>query len=199
MNNAHAQFPQNSFPRQYSRANGQRTRGVVRQDKDMPKFQRVATTQPDPMKRPNRAERLSNDLYRSQNTSMKKWRAEKATTWLNPLVKNELERTAGVWGVSLSKVMAEALEEWVHQHIHKQHETLLYPIIRQIIREELRAFCNRIVFFLMRIAFASEQSRILITNILDRILRREGVTPQTFTTLVDKSNTIRFTHSEWLQ
>ena len=63
-------------------------------------------------------------------------------------------------------------------------------MIEQTVRRELRSFGNRLVFFLMRIAYASEQSRILITNILDRILRREGVTPETFTSLVDKSNTM---------
>jgi hypothetical protein len=61
-------------------------------------------------------------------------------------------------------------------------------MLRQIIRDELRTFGNRIVFFLMRIAFASEQARILVTNILDRILRREGVTSDTFSSLVDQSN-----------
>ena len=40
----------------------------------------------------------------------------------------------------------------------------------------------------MRIAFASEQARILVTNVLDRILRREGVGEQTLTSLVDQSN-----------
>ena len=61
-------------------------------------------------------------------------------------------------------------------------------MIKQAIREELRTFGNRLVFFLMRIAFASEQARILITNVLDRILRREAVTEKTFTNLVDQSN-----------
>jgi hypothetical protein len=112
----------------------------------------------------------------------------KVSLWVKPVVKAELKRLAGMHGLSLSKTGAAGLEEWVHQQIHAQHEALLYPIIRQIIREELRTFGNRLVFFLMRIAFAAEQSRILITNVLDRILRREGVPVQTFTNLVDQSN-----------
>jgi hypothetical protein len=176
------------FDPQSQHANGQRTRGVVRQDKGVPKFQRVATKQPDPMNTTRRAEILNNVFSRSQNSSTGKWRAVKATTWLNPRVKNELERTAESWEMSLSKVMATALEEWVHQHIHKQHEALLYPKLRQIIREERQASDNRIVFFLMRIAFAAEQSRILITNVLDRILRLLKVPEQTLTTLVDQSS-----------
>src|SRR3989442_14014909 len=102
-NNQYPHFQRNIFDPQSKTPNGQRTRGVVRQDKDMPKFQRVATKQPDPMEIPRRANPLNNDVYRSQNTSTKKWRAEKATTWLHPLVKKELERTAGAWGFSLSK------------------------------------------------------------------------------------------------
>jgi len=112
----------------------------------------------------------------------------KLTVWLKLPVYEEVQRMAGLTQMRLSKIGATALEEWVDQRIYKQHETLLYPIIRQIIREELRSFGNRMVFFLMRIAFAAEQSRILITNILDRILRLVHAPEQTFTTLVDQSN-----------
>jgi hypothetical protein len=40
----------------------------------------------------------------------------------------------------------------------------------------------------MRTAFASEQTRILVTNILDRMLKKDGVKPEIFNSLVDKSN-----------
>ncbi len=108
--------------------------------------------------------------------------------WGKPQLKAALVRIAEQEGLSLSQTVIVALEAWVHQTIHRQQEALLYPIIRQIIREELHSFGNRIVFFLMRIAFAAEQSRILITNVLDRLLRREGVGEQTITTLIDQSN-----------
>jgi hypothetical protein len=124
--------------------------------------------------------------------STKPWTAVKATTWLHPLVKNELERRAQLTGASLSKVMAGALEEWVHQDIHAQHDTLLYPVVRQVIHEEFRAFANRIIFFLLRIAFAAEQSRILITNVLERVLRlflkNTEEAGKTHVKLVDQSN-----------
>jgi predicted DNA-binding ribbon-helix-helix protein len=112
----------------------------------------------------------------------------KLTIWLKQPVYDEIQRIASHSQLSLSKIGATALEEWVHQRIYQQHETLLYPIIRQIIRDELRTFGNRMVFFLVRIAFAAEQSRILITNILDRLLRLHNAPEQTFTTLVDQSN-----------
>ena len=112
----------------------------------------------------------------------------KVTLWVKPAVKAELERLAGMDGLTVSKTGATFLEEVIHQKLHIQHAMLLQPIIEQTVRKELRAFGNRLVFFLMRIAFASEQARILITNVLDRILRREAVTPETFTSLVDQSN-----------
>jgi hypothetical protein len=188
------QSQRNVFARQSNTPNEQRTRGVVMQDKGSPKVQRVASKQPDPRKTSHRAEVVNTDFSRSQNSSTGTWRAVKATTWLNPRVKNELERTAESWGMSLSKVVATALEQWVHQHIHQQHEDLLYPKLRQIIREERQASDNRIVFFLMRIAFAAEQSRILITNVLHRLLRLLIKEPkeveQTFTNLVDQSSSM---------
>jgi hypothetical protein len=112
----------------------------------------------------------------------------KVTLWVKPAVKAELKRLAEMNGLSVSKTGASLLEAGIHQEIYKQHALLLQPIIEQTVRKELRSFGNRLVFFLMRIAFASEQARILITNVLDRILRREGVPAQTFTSLVDQSN-----------
>ena len=121
-------------------------------------------------------------------THAKTRKTVKVTLWVKPAVKAELERLAGMDGLTVSKTGATFLEEAIHQKLHIQHIVLLQPIIEQTVRKELRTFGNRLVFFLMRIAFASEQARILITNVLDRILRREGVREQTFTTLVDQSN-----------
>jgi hypothetical protein len=47
---------------------------------------------------------------------------------------------------------------------------------------------NRIVFFLMRIAFASEQARILISNVLKWVLTLAGVDQKSYYTMVDDSN-----------
>ena len=113
--------------------------------------------------------------------------AVKVTLWVKPEVKAELKRLAGMDGLTVSKTGATFLEEAIHQKLHIQHAMLLQPIIEQTVRKELRTFGNRLVFFLMRIAFASEQARILITNVLDRILRREAVTAETFTVSLTKA------------
>jgi hypothetical protein len=116
----------------------------------------------------------------------------KLTVWMKQPVYEEVQRIAENAQLSLSRLGATALEEWIHQRIHRQQEALFYPKLRQIIREERQASENRIIFFLMRIAFAAEQSRILITNVLHRMLRFLIKEPkeveQTFTALVDQSN-----------
>jgi protein-disulfide isomerase-like protein with CxxC motif len=107
---------------------------------------------------------------------------------VDPLLKAEIQRIAEAEGLSVSQVGATGLGEWVHQRLHDHHEALLYPVLRQLIRDELRAFGNRIVFFLIRIAFAAEQSRILITNVLHKLTIQMGVPIDKFNELVDKSN-----------
>jgi hypothetical protein len=121
-------------------------------------------------------------------THTKPAKAVKVTLWVKPAVQAELKRLAEMDQLTVSKTGAALLEAAIHQRIHTQHALLLEPIIEQSVRKELRSFGNRLVFFLLRVAFASEQARILITNVLDRLLRREGGGEQTLTTLVDQSN-----------
>ncbi len=108
-------------------------------------------------------------MFRSNKKDNIKVKLVPLTSHVHPLVKAELQRIAEQEQLSLSKVSSTAVEEWIHWKLHKQHEALMYPIVRQVIREELQAFGNRIVFFLMRIAIASEQARILITEVLKRV------------------------------
>jgi hypothetical protein len=88
---------------------------------------------------------------------------------------SELEHIGLQEGLSLSQVGKTALGEWIHQRLHDKHEALLYPVLRQLLRDELTTFGNGLVFFLMRIAFAAEQTRILVTNMLSRFLKYLGV------------------------
>jgi len=76
---------------------------------------------------------------------------------------------------------------YVNATIEKQHAEVLRDVLRHIIREELQVFGNRIVKFLIRIAFASEQGKLLSTNILKFVLKLSGVTEKTYLTLVDES------------
>lgn len=93
------------------------------------------------------------------------------TVQISPGVKTALLQLAEQECLSLSTVARTGLEEWVRQKIHQQQEDLFYPKLRQIIHEDRQAAENRIVFFLMSTAFAAEQSRILITNVLKWVLK----------------------------
>ena len=131
---------------------------------------------------------MTKDVRRSGLEPRKRQKAVRLTLWVQPGVKLSLQTIAAANGLSLSATGATGLEEWVRWDIQRQQEALLQPLLRKIIREELRSFSNRLVFFLMRIAFAAEQGRILITNVLERVLRREGVPVQRIHNLVDQSD-----------
>lgn len=187
--NTHFPRSRNSgLPAQSSPPSAQQPQRGVWQDKPHPSHERIASIQPGSVKKAMRSQQMSNNTPRSQKRSTPNRRTTQLIVWVHPLVKAEIQRTAEREGLSVSKVGAAFLEKAIQQDIHTQYDILLKPMLRQIIRDELRTFGNRIVFFLMRIAFASEQARILVTNILDRILRREGVTSDTFSSLVDQSN-----------
>jgi hypothetical protein len=171
----------------------QRPRGGVRQDKVVLTNALSASQQPAPLTKGGRAHIVNKDSPRSQNAtrlqnvSGSRLKLIHTTTWLPPAIRAEIERIAGCEKLAVSQVCAIGLGQWVRQRLHDQHEETLYPVLRQLIRDELRSFGNRLVF-LMRIAFAAEQTRILTTNLLNRYLKHQGVPDETFNSLVDKSN-----------
>jgi hypothetical protein len=55
-------------------------------------------------------------------------------------------------------------------------------------REELQAFGNRIVFFLMKIAFPAEQARILTTNVLKWVCKLAGLDLKAYYKMVDEAS-----------
>jgi len=187
-NNERTQFPHIVFEEQSNTPKVQQPLSGVGQDKSVLTSDRIASQQPASLEKLSRSHRIETKNTRSQNRPTAKRRTVPLQLWVDPLVKAEIQRTADREGLSASKVGSSFLEDAIRQDVHAQYNALLQPMMRQIIREELRTFSNRLVFFLMRIAFASEQGRILITNVLDRILRREGVSPDTFTNLVDQSS-----------
>src|SRR5690242_462953 len=114
MNNPHTHLQQNSQAQKVKRRYQQQqrntpVRGVV-QDKPRSPTAPIASIQPDPIDPPHRAIPLNTKRDRSQNLFASKFKAVKTTSWQNPLVKTELDRTAKLWGVSLSKVIAIACE-----------------------------------------------------------------------------------------
>jgi hypothetical protein len=184
---------QHVFPDQQSPAGQQRPLRGVWQDKGVGSGGRVRSHQPAPVGNGSRAQRLETKTNQVQKGNTSRVPLVHMTLWVHPLTKAEIQRTAlresmaTGESVSVSHVGAGLLETAVRQDIHRQQESLLIPTLKQAIREEFRAFGNRIVFFLMRIAFASEQTRILVTKLLHMRLKREGVSEAEFNTVIDRS------------
>jgi hypothetical protein len=186
--NGNPQFERFVFPLQSNGAAGNARDVAVRQDKGVLTNAPRSTKQPAPLEKASRPPPSGTNVVRANKHIPAKVKLVHTTLHLHPLVRAELERRAATEFLSVSCVGATLLETAIRQDIHSQYNSLLQPMLRQIIREELRAFGNRVVFFLMRIAFASEQARILITNVLDSLLKREGVSQERFHELVDQSN-----------
>ena len=181
----HPHFHQNVFLKQSeSLINQQRNLGVG-QDKGALKRARIATHQPAPRGRVTRSQELNNDTPRSQNKPTPKRKTIHLTLWVKPIVKIELKRLAEQEGVSVSSAGAAFLEKAMQTSLDMQYGPLLQPIIREAITKQMRSMSTRLAFLLVRVAFASEQTRSLATNILGR---QQGVTPSVLNEILDGSS-----------
>jgi hypothetical protein len=178
-------FSQNVFLREsHSVIRKQQNLGVG-QDKGASKRARIATAQPAPRGRVTRSQELTNDTPRSQNKATPKRKTIHLTLWVKPIVKTELQRLAGQEGLSVSSVGAAFLEKAMQTNLDLQYGALLQPVIREAITKQMRSMSTRLAFLLVRVAFASEQTRSLATNILGR---QQGVTPSVLNEILDGSS-----------
>ena len=97
----------------------------------------------------------------------------------------ELKRIAASEGLSVSATGAAYLEKAMQTHLDLQYGALLQPIIESAIRQQMRSMSTRLAFLLVRVAFASEQTRSLVTNVLGR---QQGVTPSVLNEILDGSS-----------
>jgi hypothetical protein len=103
---------------------------------------------------------------------------------VSPVVKAELQRRAERNNLSLSATGGALLEKAVQESIDMEYGALLEPVIREAIGRQMRSYSSRIALLLVRVAFSAEQTRALVTNILDR---QPGVDPDVLSTLLDHS------------
>src|SRR6266566_192270 len=185
VNTAHTQSWQSVFARQRHTATGQQPRRGVWQDTPTPKTARTASPQPAPRKKPMRPQTMNTNTSRSQNKPTANRKTVHLTLWVKPVVKSELERIAEREGVSVSRAGGALLEQALQQHVDMQYSALLQPIIEQAIAKQIRSYSSRIAMLLVRVAFASEQTRGIVTHILGR---QPGVTPDILTTILDGSS-----------
>src|SRR2546423_2286205 len=111
------QFTQNSKPRQYSTANGQRSLRAGRQDNTTPPRERAATRQPVTVEKDARTRQMETPFPRTQKRYSSKRKTMPVMLWVKPVVKSELQRIAEQEGLSISSVGAAFLENALQQNL----------------------------------------------------------------------------------
>jgi hypothetical protein len=155
-----------------------------RQDKARISSAQVRTRQPAPRTKNTREQQLNSKRPRSQNRPTHNKRTKKLTLWVEPIVKEELERIAKREGLSLSKSGAAFLKRSLQQQIDLAYSALLTPIIETAIDKRMRKRDARLAWLLVRVAFDTGQTRSLVTNILGR---QQGMTEETLKTILAMS------------
>jgi hypothetical protein len=157
------------FSHHLKRAAGGGTRFAVRQDKGRIKSARSLTDQPAPRTTQQRPTQPHRTTSRSANTPPAKQHTVHLTLWVNPIVKEELQRIAKREGLTVSKVGASFLQQAIQTNVDLQYSVILQPVIENAIRKEMAAIRSRLAWLLVRVAFDSGQTRSLVTNILGRM------------------------------
>ena len=118
---------------------------------------------------------------RTQKHRSAKQRTVQLILWVNPIVKEALQRIAKREGLSLSKSGAAFLKRSLQQNIDLEYSALLTPIIEAAIDRRMRARDARLSWLIARNIFASEQTRAVAANILGR---QQGMTEETLKTIL---------------
>jgi hypothetical protein len=111
----------------------------------------------------------------------------KLTTWVKPSVKQELQRIAETEKLSLSRVGAVGLEDWLAKRLDIHYASFLEPIIQRALAQGMRAYSSRIAALEVRSLFTSEQTRAIAYNILRR---QPGITDEKLDDIMDGSKNI---------
>jgi hypothetical protein len=182
--NRKPQFLRQIFSLQSNGAAEKRVDASVRQDKARISSAQRATPQPAPHTKNTREHSLNSKLYRSQKRPTRTKRTKKLTLWVEPIVKEELERIAKREKLSLSKSGAAFLKRSLQQNIDLEYSALLTPIIEAAIDRRLRSRDARLAWLLVRVAFDSGQTRAIVANILGR---QQGITEESLKTILAMS------------
>jgi hypothetical protein len=167
---------------------GQRAHSAVRQDKGLLTQALKASGQPGAVANGLRPAAVDSNGIRSPSRFTTPVKLVHSTFWIDPRVRAEMVRQANEMGISVSEVGARACAAWVRYTIQQQQDDLFEPRLRHMMRDEIQAIGERLVFFEMRNAFASEQTRIITIDLYKRQLQKEGVSREKFYELLDKSD-----------
>jgi hypothetical protein len=103
VNNSHPHSYQNIFSNQANTTKNKDAHGDVRQDKRAITRARIPSPQAARSHIPMRAQPLTTNTPRSQNTPVAKRRTVQLTLWTNPIVKAEVQRIAKQEGLTLQR------------------------------------------------------------------------------------------------
>ena len=130
-------------------------------------------------------------MPRSQTTLNTKKRKVLIGIWVEPEVKDEIERIARKEGLgkgndlSLSSVGAALLKKQLQHHLDMQYGALLEPIIERCIDRKMEGMTTKLAWLLVRVAFDVGQVRGMTTNILGR---QPGMNQDILTTILKESS-----------
>ena len=170
-------------PRSDDTFSAQPLRGV-RQDKVALTRDRKGTKQPASVQHGIRSEQSGTSLSRSQTHPARNRAKVPFTLHVDPIIKAEVKRQAEINGLSASAEASALLEEMLRQKLHLQQAATLETTLEKMLNRIIGKRDARLAHLLVRIAFATEQGRILDTNILSRM---PGVTPALRDQLLDRS------------
>src|SRR5918992_1649454 len=159
--NGNPQFVRQVFSQQSNGAVDERLQRFGGQDKTALRAVHQPTRQPEPVRSKARSQRVNTKPQRSQKRSSTKRKTIHLVLWVNPIVKDELERIAKREGLSLSKSGAAFLKRSLQQNIDLAYSALLTPIIEAAIDRLMRARDARLSWLIARNIFASEQTRAI--------------------------------------
>jgi hypothetical protein len=178
------QTERNIFQQQQHHTLGKTPHGGVGQDKNAPERVRGAIRQAVTDSFSPQTHTTNTKTEAPRPASSRRRKLTYIMLWVEPVVKDELARKAKQNGLSLSATGGQLLKRGLQESIDMQYGAFLEPIIRQEIRRQMHSFSSRIALLLVRVAFAAEQTRSLVTNVL---ARQPGVKPEILDTLLDSS------------
>jgi hypothetical protein len=100
------------------------------------------------------------------------------TLRVRPGVKTAIARIAHDDEVSLSEACDTGLAFYARARIHDQEETLFVPRMQAMMRREIRSSDDRHLPFEIRNAIAAEQTRMIVADLYQRLLAREGLSQE---------------------
>jgi hypothetical protein len=184
-NNFQQQKAEQIFSRKTKLLIEQKKHHDVRQDKDRGERDRIGTRQPAPHNIMMRSHGLSTNPARSQNKNVPKRQTIHLTLWVDPIIKEELERRAKSNGVSISSIGGHLLHQALRTNIDMQYGSIFEPMIEGAIRKHLRQRDTRLISLLVRIAFDSGQTRSIVTNILGN---QPGISSDLLREIIEESD-----------